>query len=224
MGGSGRRPLRPKPPGAVQVGRVWLDAFLDYSAGECHLAENTVAAYGRDLRRFVAWLQGRAVVSLTIRDLADYTAWLHAQGLSPATLARHLVSLKVFFRYLQLEGVLQENLAELLAAEGVTVDGIFVCPHGPDDGCDCRKPRPGLIHQAATRLGFEPRAAVVVGDKMVDVELAHAVGAPGLLVTTGHGPEHVAKARGVAEAVVADLGEAAAWIERAVAADHGWSR
>jgi integrase/recombinase XerD len=101
----------------VQVGRVWLDAFLDYAAGECHLAENTVAAYRRDLKRFVAWLQGRSVPALTIRDLADYTAWLHAQGLGPATLARHLVSLKVFFRYLQLEGVLQENLAELLGSQ-----------------------------------------------------------------------------------------------------------
>ncbi len=117
MGGSGRRPLKPKPPAPVQVGRVWLDAFLDYAAGECHLAENTVAAYRRDLKRFVAWLQGRAVPALTIRDLADYTAWLHAQGLGPATLARHLVSLKVFFRYLQLEGVLQENLAELLGSQ-----------------------------------------------------------------------------------------------------------
>jgi integrase/recombinase XerD len=117
MGGSRRRLLRPKPPAAVQVGRAWLDAFLDYSAGECHLAENTVAAYGRDLKRFMVWLQDRAVTSLSIRDLADYTAWLHAQGLGPATLARHLVSLKLFFRYLQLEGVLRENLAELLGSQ-----------------------------------------------------------------------------------------------------------
>ncbi len=117
MGGSGRRPLRPRPPAPAQVGRVWLDAFLQYSSGECHLSDNTVAAYGRDLKRFMVWLNGRAVPALTIRDLADYTAWLHAQGLSPATLARHLVSLKVFFRYLQLEGVLQDNLAELLGSQ-----------------------------------------------------------------------------------------------------------
>lgn len=117
MGGPSRRPLRPRPPAPAQVGRVWLDAFLQYSAGECHLAENTVAAYGRDLKRFMVWLEGRSVSALSIRDLADYTAWLHGQGLSPASLARHLVSLKVFFRYLQLEGVLQENLAELLGSQ-----------------------------------------------------------------------------------------------------------
>ncbi len=99
------------------MGTVWLDAFLQYAAAECHLADNTVAAYGRDLRRFFDWLAGRSVPELTIRDLADYATWLHDKQLAPASLARHLVSLKVFFRYLQLEGVLQENLAELLGSQ-----------------------------------------------------------------------------------------------------------
>lgn len=111
------KPVRPKPPKAVSIGRVWLDGFVQYAAGECHLAENTVAAYRRDLRRFFQWLDGRSIPGLSIRDLADYTAWLHDKKLSPATLARHLVSLKVFFRYLQLEGVLTENRAELLGSQ-----------------------------------------------------------------------------------------------------------
>jgi len=114
---SRRRPLRPKPPGAPRASRVWLDAFVEYAAGECHLAENTVAAYRRDLRHFFEWLNGRSIPALSIRDLADYTAWLHAKQLAPASLARHLVSLKVFFRYLQLEGVLTDNLAELLGSQ-----------------------------------------------------------------------------------------------------------
>lgn len=110
--------LRPKPlikPSDLSQGLV--EAFVHYSAAECHLAENTVAAYHRDLRRFSKWLDGRSVDRLSIRDLADYAAWLHAQNLGPATIARHLVSLKVFFRYLQLEGVLRENLAELLGSQ-----------------------------------------------------------------------------------------------------------
>ncbi len=111
------KPLRPLPPPAVALGRVWLDSFLDYAAGECHLAENTVAAYRRDLKRFTEWLAGRNVAELTIRDLSDYAVWLHQQGLAPASLARHLVSLKVYFRYLQLEGVLKDNLAELLGSQ-----------------------------------------------------------------------------------------------------------
>jgi len=99
------------------VGRVWLDAFVEYCSGECHLAENTVAAYRRDLGRFVDWLNGRSVPGLSIQDLADYAAWLHGRDLAPATIARHLVSLKLFFRYLQLEGAIEDNRAELLGSQ-----------------------------------------------------------------------------------------------------------
>ncbi|NQT16159.1 MAG: tyrosine recombinase XerD, partial [Planctomycetes bacterium] len=117
MGGLKRKPTRPKPPKGKSAARVWLEAFVDYAAGECHLAENTVAAYRRDLKQFFEWLEGRSIPALSIRDLADYTTWLHQKGLGPATLARYLVSLKVFFRYLQLEGVLEDNLAELLGSQ-----------------------------------------------------------------------------------------------------------
>jgi integrase/recombinase XerD len=111
------KPLRPKPPAPADLARTALEAFVAYSAGECHLAENTVAAYRRDLARFFDWLAGRPIPGLGIRDLADYAAWLGGKQLAPASIARHLVSLKVFFRYLQLEGLLQENLAELLGSQ-----------------------------------------------------------------------------------------------------------
>ena len=114
-----RRLLRHQPPrpGSVHLARSWLDAFVAYAAGECHLAENTVAAYRRDLAHFFEWLQGRPIPELSIRDLADYVGWLHGRKLAPASIARHIVSLKVFFRYLQLEGVMADNLAELLGSQ-----------------------------------------------------------------------------------------------------------
>ncbi|MEE8450745.1 MAG: site-specific tyrosine recombinase XerD [Thermoguttaceae bacterium] len=99
------------------MAQTWLDAFVEYSAGECHLAENTVAAYRRDLVKFFDWLAGRSIPGLSIRDLADYVGWLSEKRLAPASVARHIVSLKVFFRYLQLEGVLEDNLAELLGSQ-----------------------------------------------------------------------------------------------------------
>ena len=58
------------------------------------------------------------------------------------------------------------------------------CPHGPDDGCACRKPAPGLILRAAARLGVDPRDCVVVGDIGGDVEAARAAGADAVLVPT----------------------------------------
>ena len=117
MGAPRRKLLRPQPPKAPALGQIWLDSFVNYAAGECHLSENTVAAYRRDLRRFFEWLNGRRVPELSIQDLADYTSWLHEKKLAPASLARHIVSLKVFFRYLQLEGALKDNLAELLGSQ-----------------------------------------------------------------------------------------------------------
>jgi histidinol-phosphate phosphatase family protein len=59
-----------------------------------------------------------------------------------------------------------------------------VCPHGPDDGCACRKPAPGLLLEAAARLGVAPERCAVVGDIGADVEAARAVGARGVLVPT----------------------------------------
>jgi len=114
---SPRKRLRPQPVKARGLSSVWLDSFVEYAAGECHLADNTVAAYRRDLKHFFQWLASRSIPDLTVRDLAQYAAWLHQRNFSPATLARHLVSLKVFFRYLQLEGVLLDNRAELLGSQ-----------------------------------------------------------------------------------------------------------
>jgi integrase/recombinase XerD len=117
----------------------WQDAFVNYLRTECHLAENTVAAYGRDLRRFDAWLGERDFRTLAIRALADYAAWLHEQKLAPASIARHIVSLKLFYRYLQLEGVVRDNLVELLGSQKLwqrvpqvlgpaTIDRMFSAP------------------------------------------------------------------------------------------------
>jgi histidinol-phosphate phosphatase family protein len=58
------------------------------------------------------------------------------------------------------------------------------CAHGPDDGCDCRKPAPGLILRAAERLGVDPARCVVIGDIGSDVEAARAAGARAILVPT----------------------------------------
>jgi integrase/recombinase XerD len=112
-----RRLLRPQALKPAQTSKTWLEAFVDYAAGECHLSDNTVAAYRRDLDHFYTWLDRRNVADLSIRDLADYVAWLHGRKLAPASIARHIVSLKVFFRYLQLEAVLTQNLAELLGSQ-----------------------------------------------------------------------------------------------------------
>lgn len=107
--------------GAARAGKPgehpFLTAYAEYLRTECHHSDNTVAAYRRDLRKFYEWLDGREPARLGIRDLADYAAWLRKRNLAPASLARHLVSLKLFYRYLQLESAVRDNPAELLGTQ-----------------------------------------------------------------------------------------------------------
>ncbi|MDR3232779.1 MAG: tyrosine recombinase XerD [Planctomycetaceae bacterium] len=97
--------------------QTWLDSFLKYITNELQLAENTIAAYQRDMRRFFRWLGNRSVQHLNVTILADYVAYLQKQNLSPSSRARHIVSLRIFFRFLQLEGIVTDNPAELLGSE-----------------------------------------------------------------------------------------------------------
>lgn len=84
---------------------------------------------------------------------------------------------------------IHQRMAELLLAEGVTLDGIYVCPHHPEEGCTCRKPQPGLVFQAAKELHFVPQESVVIGDKPCDIELGVRIGAMTVLVLTGYGAQ-----------------------------------
>jgi histidinol-phosphate phosphatase family protein len=70
-----------------------------------------------------------------------------------------------------------ERFVELLADEGVELAGAYYCPHAPDDGCDCRKPAPGLLLRAADELGLDLGRSVMVGDKEADVEAGRRAGA-----------------------------------------------
>jgi D-glycero-D-manno-heptose 1,7-bisphosphate phosphatase len=76
------------------------------------------------------------------------------------------------------------SLAEQLAAEGVaiSVEQFFVCTHAPAEGCPCRKPQPGLIHQAADRLRLDLRRSVLIGDRDSDIQAGQAAGLRTVLV------------------------------------------
>lgn len=114
-----------------------------------------------------------------------------------------------YFDMARLEAV-HARLAELLAAEGVAVDGIYLCPHGPDDNCTCRKPLPGMVEQAVADHHFDPAQAFVIGDKEVDVELGLSVGATTFLVRTGYGRKYMDSTK--AHYVVDNVAAAAALI------------
>jgi D-glycero-D-manno-heptose 1,7-bisphosphate phosphatase len=82
---------------------------------------------------------------------------------------------------------IHEKLQRELARYGASLDGIFFCPHGPADGCDCRKPKAGLLREIATRFQVDLDGVPSVGDSLRDVEAAREVGATPMLVKTGKG-------------------------------------
>jgi D-glycero-D-manno-heptose 1,7-bisphosphate phosphatase len=104
------------------------------------------------------------------------------------------------------------ELVRQLKRERIRLDGIYICPHAPGQDCDCRKPRPGLVLQAARELGFEPSHSVVIGDKLSDLGLGRAVGAVTVLVRTGYGAGEEARLAGEADIIADNLEQAAAEI------------
>ena len=112
-----RRQLKPRVAALQPSQRSWLRSFLEYVANERQLSPNTCFAYRSDLIAFYRWLGDRSIPELSVQDLADYAAASRAENLTPASLARRLTSLRVFFRYLQTEGVLRRNAAALLGTQ-----------------------------------------------------------------------------------------------------------
>ena len=85
-----------------------------------------------------------------------------------------------------------ERLKQMLNSIGVRLEGIYFCPHGPEEGCTCRKPQLGLMRQAAKELGFEMSRAIVIGDKASDIEFGQRAGAVTVLIGNPESPSPVA--------------------------------
>ena len=82
---------------------------------------------------------------------------------------------------------MHRKLRRLVSDEGGRVDRIVVCPHGPDDGCRCRKPKPGLLMRLARHYGVSLVGVPVIGDSLRDLLAAADAGATPILVRTGNG-------------------------------------
>jgi len=95
---------------------------------------------------------------------------------------------------------INEQIQSALLAQGALIDRFYFCPHHPTEGndpyrliCDCRKPEPGLLLQAAVDLNIDLARSYFIGDRLRDVETAHRVCAKGVLVMTGYGQDLMQK-------------------------------
>jgi integrase/recombinase XerD len=96
-----------------------LNAFRDYMKGERGMSENTLLAYGRDLTHYLEWVAGGGIdnyLKPSLRELAGYLGYLRDNDLSPRTVARHLVALRMFYRFLRLEERVQDSAVDLLSS------------------------------------------------------------------------------------------------------------
>lgn len=83
---------------------------------------------------------------------------------------------------------INEQLVSLIRRAGGRVDAVYMCPHGPNDGCSCRKPGPGLLLQAADELNIDLDNSVMIGDARTDLQAGQAAGVGrSILVRTGRG-------------------------------------
>jgi len=156
-----------------------VERFLEHIRHERGLSANTQTAYARDLRDFAAWLGGRAAGALSVRELGDYLASLASRGLARASIARQAATLRTFYAFLQLEGVVAESPAELLAPgrpddaipgtlSPGQVDRLLVAPDPKT--ANGRRDRAVLELLYATGC----RASEVSGMRLADVHLAEA--------------------------------------------------
>jgi D-glycero-D-manno-heptose 1,7-bisphosphate phosphatase len=118
------------------------------------------------------------------------------------------------------------RLRDLLKQKGAIIDKFYYCPHHPEEGrgvylqkCNCRKPAPGMLLQAAEELNINLSNSYFVGDRFIDMETAKKVGAKGILVKTGYGEDLLqddgpdeATAEGKPDFIAADILEAVQWI------------
>ena len=113
-----------------------------------------------------------------------------------------------------------EKMVVELRSAGARLDGVYYCPHVAADGCHCRKPKTGMLDEAAHGLALDLRKSFVVGDRYGEIELAHRVGARSVLVRTGYGEGELAwHARNWPnrpDFVAADLAQAVEWILKEV--------
>lgn len=136
--------------------------------------------------------------------LINQAGWLAVVITNQAGIARGLYTESFLHK-------LHDTMRAQLGAQGAQLDGIYYCPHLTPDRfeaeelaraesllsyrivCDCRKPKPGLLLRAARDLEIDLPASIIIGDRYGDVAAAHAAGARGALLMTGHGQEELAQ-------------------------------
>jgi D-glycero-D-manno-heptose 1,7-bisphosphate phosphatase len=145
---------------------------------------------------------------LAVRQL-NSNGWLVVVLTNQSAIGRGLLSVE---RLEQVQSVLRQELAKADAF----YDAFYYCPHIPKDNCDCRKPKPGLLLQAAVDLSIDLSGSFMIGDKLSDIEAGHLAGCKSILVLTGQGKKNQKSKTGVLsvpDSIQDDVLSAVNWIK-----------
>lgn len=107
---------------------------------------------------------------------------------------------------------IHKKMVDELAKFGAHIDAIFYCPHHPDEDCECRKPKPKLAYQAIEQLHIDPRRSFTIGDRLMDVELARAIGCRSVMIPSKPGKEELKNCDIRPDHIALDLESAAKWV------------
>ena len=157
-----------------------------------------------------------------IPEAAQAVHRLNAIGLKVIIITNQSGVARGYFSESQVREVHRE-MEKMLSAQRAQIDAIYYCPHHPEGTvgqyrreCDCRKPSPGMLAQAADEHGIDLTQSYLVGDKLTDVECAQRAGTRGILVLTGYGKDEEKKIHDASSAkpvfIAQNLLEAAQWI------------
>ena len=118
----------------------------------------------------------------------DAVARLNHAGYSVAIASNQSGIARGYFS-LETLAAMNVKMNDMLAPLGGRIDAMFFCPHGPSDGCDCRKPKPGMLIDIGNRFQTSLENVLFVGDNINDIKAAQAAGARPVLVKTGKGEQ-----------------------------------
>ena len=119
--------------------------------------------------------------TLSALSRASRSAYRFVVVTNQSGIGRGLISMEVV-------SAINARIVRVIEEAGGRIDGVLVCPHTPEDGCACRKPRPGLILEAASRFDLALDQSVVIGDALSDIEAGRAAGVgKSWILRTGRG-------------------------------------
>jgi len=140
--------------------------------------------YVRDWSQVKTYPQ--AIGALSLSAIKNYKVVIVT---NQSAVGRGLITLKTAIE-------INDRLVNLIEKQGGQVDGVYICPHKPDDDCFCRKPKPGLLLQAAKELSLDLRRSWMIGDAWSDVQAGQSAGVrQAILLKTGRGREQLSQFR-----------------------------